>query len=179
MLTFIKTACWNLCVFLVNAIDLCLLIIYFLLSYILGERKNTTVRVIAGGEAFSWNNSKNERNPYFCQVVTDVLSTELGIRISFVEPPEFRGGGETPHTPPLCTPLPWLRGYHPHILFSLSSVLNWICWTPPRTKFLGTPLVPSVDLQVPGYGCECDWKHIVCYVRKILYVCVLCLELER
>jgi len=23
---------------------------------------------------------------------------------------------------------------------SLSSVLNWICWPPPRTKFLGTPL---------------------------------------
>ena len=27
----------------------------------------------------------------------------------------------------------------PRTPFSLSSVLNWICWTP-RTKFLGTPL---------------------------------------
>jgi len=28
----------------------------------------------------------------------------------------------------------------PRCPFSLFSVLNWICWTSPRTKFLGTPL---------------------------------------
>jgi hypothetical protein len=29
----------------------------------------------------------------------------------------------------------------PRSPFSLSPVLNWICWTTPRTKFLGTPLL--------------------------------------
>ena len=39
---------------------------------------------------------------------------------------------------------PWLGGYAPRSPFSLSSVLNWICWTPPaEKKFLGTPLVHS------------------------------------
>jgi len=37
---------------------------------------------------------------------------------------------------------PWLggRGLPPPDPRSLSSVLNWICWTPCRTKFLGMPL---------------------------------------
>ena len=30
-----------------------------------------------------------------------------------------------------CLQNPWLGGYAPRSLFSLSSVLNWICWTPP------------------------------------------------
>jgi hypothetical protein len=39
-------------------------------------------------------------------VVTDVFSTELGIRLSFVKTSEFRGGAfETPKPPPLGTPL--------------------------------------------------------------------------
>ena len=38
-----------------------------------------------------------------------------------------------------CLKNPWLGGYRPQI--PVLSVLNWICWTPPRTKFLGTPLV--------------------------------------
>ena len=33
---------------------------------------------------------------------------------------------------------PWLGGYRPQI--PILSVPNWICWTPPRKKFLGTPL---------------------------------------
>ena len=37
-----------------------------------------------------------------------------------------------------CLQNPWLGGYRPQIPFL--SVLNRICWTPPRTKFLGTPL---------------------------------------
>jgi len=37
-----------------------------------------------------------------------------------------------------CLQSPWLGGYRPQI--PVLSVLNWICWTPPRTKFLGTPL---------------------------------------
>ena len=38
----------------------------------------------------------------------------------------------------------WLGGYCPQI--SSLSGLNWICWTPPRTKFLGTPL-PVAQLR--------------------------------
>jgi len=35
---------------------------------------------------------------------------------------------------------PWIGGYRPKI--PVLSVLKWICWTPPpRTKFLGTPLL--------------------------------------
>jgi hypothetical protein len=40
-----------------------------------------------------------------------------------------------------CLQNPWLGGYRPQI--PVLSVLNWICWTPPRTKFLGTPLLCS------------------------------------
>ena len=41
-----------------------------------------------------------------------------------------------------CLQNPWLGSYRPQIpVLSLSSVLNWIYWTPPSwTKFLGTPL---------------------------------------
>ena len=42
-----------------------------------------------------------------------------------------------------CLQNPWLGGYHPQIPI-LSSVLIWICWTPPQTKFLGTPLHTSL-----------------------------------
>jgi len=39
-----------------------------------------------------------------------------------------------------CLQNPWLPlATAPRSPFSLSSVLKWICWTPP-TKFLGTPL---------------------------------------
>ena len=45
-----------------------------------------------------------------------------------------------------CLQNPWLGGYVPRSPFSLSSVLNWICWTPsPRKK-------------IPGYATE--WKKI-------------------
>jgi hypothetical protein len=54
-------------------------------------KKNITVGVIAGGEAISWNNAKNEWTPYSWWVVTDVFSTELGIRLSFVKSLELRG----------------------------------------------------------------------------------------
>jgi hypothetical protein len=50
------------------------------------------------------------------------------------------GGGEPPQTPPLDTPLPLPGGYRLPIPFSLSCPqLNLL--NPPRTKFLGTPLV--------------------------------------
>ena len=31
-----------------------------------------------------------------------------------------------------CLQKSWLGGYRPQIPFSLSSVLNWICWNPPE-----------------------------------------------
>ena len=34
-----------------------------------------------------------------------------------------------------CLQNAWLVGYVPRSLFSLSSVLNWICWTPPEQNF--------------------------------------------
>ena len=34
------------------------------------------------------------------------------------------------------------------------SVLNWICWTPPEKKFLGTPL-PKYG--IPQRGCLIMW----------------------
>ena len=33
-----------------------------------------------------------------------------------------------------CLQNPWLGGYRPRSPFSLSSVLNWICWTPPAEQ---------------------------------------------
>jgi len=48
-----------------------------------------------------------------------------------------------------CHQNPWLRGYTPRSPFSLSSVLKWICWTPPtphRKKFLSTPLWHGMSL---------------------------------
>jgi hypothetical protein len=46
---------------------------------------------------------KNELHPYSDNVVTDVLSTELGIRLGFVKISEFQGGGG------LNTPNPAVR----------------------------------------------------------------------
>jgi hypothetical protein len=38
----------------------------------------------------------------------------------------------------------------PRSPFSLSSALNWIRWTPPGTKFLGTPLVRTPSFATRG-----------------------------
>ena len=43
-----------------------------------------------------------------------------------------------------CLQNSWVGAIASRSPFSLSSVLNWICWTP-RTKFLGTPLVCFVS----------------------------------
>ena len=51
-----------------------------------------------------------------------------------------------------CLQNPWLGGHHPQTPFSLSSVLKWICWTPPRTKFLGKPLTMTTTSV-----CVCEW----------------------
>jgi len=44
-----------------------------------------------------------------------------------------------------CLQNPWLGGYRPRSPFSLSSVLNWICWTPPPRN------------KIPGYATGVDW----------------------
>ena len=56
-----------------------------------------------------------------------------------------------------CLQNPWPGGYAPRSPFSLFSVLNWICWTPPRKKILGTPLCPSAFFL---YKCNSDWPGI-------------------
>ena len=86
-----------------------------------------------------------------------------------------------------CLQYPWLGGYRSP--FSLSSVLNWICWPPSRTKFLGTPLVictlpitvcshsslcvfpPSTKhLEFPLFGMNYEsyktWYYSVCTLNK-------------
>ena len=65
-----------------------------------------------------------------------------------------------------CLQNPWLGGYRPQI--PVLSVLNWICWTPPRKKFLGTPLMPvSYTRFEPRnsrlWHCTKHASHCVCY----------------
>jgi len=43
-----------------------------------------------------------------------------------------------------CLQNPWLGGYSPRSLFSLSSVLNWICW-------------PPLPNKIPGYATALKW----------------------
>ena len=58
-----------------------------------------------------------------------------------------------------CLQNPWIRGYRPQIPSSLSSVLNWICWTPPRKKFLGTPLLNLTTKGRCMDGCMFEPPH--------------------
>ena len=62
-----------------------------------------------------------------------------------------------------CLQNPWLGGYRPQIpVLSLSSVLNWICWTPPPKT-------------IPGYatGCGVSNKYLIILIteKKLLYAC--------
>jgi len=43
---------------------------------------------------------------------------------------------------------PWLGGYRPQIPFSLSSVLNRICWTPTPTKIPGYATVKHNNMHL-------------------------------
>jgi hypothetical protein len=74
----------------------------------LGEKKNTTVGVIAGGEAFSWNNSKNEWNPYSCRLLRVYFprNWEFGSALSKLR--NFGGRGVEPPPPSVCH---WRRVY--------------------------------------------------------------------
>jgi hypothetical protein len=52
-----------------------------------------------------------------------------------------------------CLQNPRLGATAPRSPFSLSSVLNWICWTTPPTKFLGAPLLlnKSIAFQMTNF----------------------------
>ena len=63
-----------------------------------------------------------------------------------------------------CLQNPWLRGYHPQI--PVLSVLNWICWTPPRKKFLGTPLLLHTGLRTCLVR-PVDWQRYRRLFRKM------------
>jgi hypothetical protein len=57
-----------------------------------------------------------------------------------------------------CLQNPWLGGHCPKI--PVLSVLNWICWTPPRIKFLGTPLVTGTNKnQLTDYDVHLPILH--------------------
>ena len=66
-----------------------------------------------------------------------------------------------------CLQNPWLGATAPRSRFSLSSALNWICWTPPPNK-------------IPGYVTECRrstgyqyyWFRVNCYVLGIWSVII-------
>jgi hypothetical protein len=66
------------------------------------------VRGSGSSSPLVWDSTQfaNEWNPYSDYVVTDVYSTELGIRLSFVKTSEFRRGSWTPQRPlPPGTPM--------------------------------------------------------------------------
>ena len=52
-----------------------------------------------------------------------------------------------------CLQNRWIGGYVPISPFSLSSVLNWICWTPPEKRF------PRYATDVRQYD---SWLRAVC-----------------
>jgi len=66
-----------------------------------------------------------------------------------------------------CLQDPWIGGYAPRSPFSLSSVLNWIRWNPPK-KFLGTPLNGEVCL-LRGSSCIFNLNEAIqlCYISSI------------
>ena len=55
-----------------------------------------------------------------------------------------------------CLQNPWLGGYRPQIPFL--SVLNWICWTPPRKKILVTPLHTKLQHRTEYYEQWSLWR---------------------
>jgi hypothetical protein len=110
----------------------------------------------------------NKWNPYSDYVVTDVYSTELGIRFSFVKISEFRGGGglnpPTPNPPGVrhcpasrkSRPLPlWGSSVSEH---SVARTLDRACvWKWPTTDAVAPrgPLTlrpVGIDMSKPGYS---------------------------
>jgi hypothetical protein len=85
------------------------------------------------------------------KLVSPVAYREGGLGGSNPPPPKFRNFDKVPKINKIvlyemkfvvpnysCPQNPWLGGHCPQI--PVISFLNWICWTPPRIKFLGTPL---------------------------------------
>ena len=69
-----------------------------------------------------------------------------------------------------CLQKPWLGGYRPQI--HVPPVLSLICWTPPRTKFLGTPL-PAPMFQHYIFLLKCK----ICNIHTFIMLRFLCLLL--
>ena len=57
-----------------------------------------------------------------------------------------------------CLQNPWLGGYRPQIPVSLSSVLNWICWTP-----------PSPPKKIPGYATDARTEMLGLLIYILIY----------
>ena len=64
-----------------------------------------------------------------------------------------------------CLQNPWLGAYVPRSPLSLSSVLNWICWTPPK--------------KIPGYATDTphnkhfqSFNKLFCRKYEWLQICV-------
>ena len=84
-----------------------------------------------------------------------------------------------------CLQNPWLGGYRLQI--PVLSVLNWICWTPPQTKFLGMPLqITTVWRLLLCFGLAILLYHahtliLTCFmlscVKYILYIFISFVEL--
>jgi hypothetical protein len=73
-----------------------------------------------------------------------------------------------------CLQNPLLGGYRPRSPFSLFSVLNWIYWPPPRTKFLGTPLCMGSPFKwIPPLDLYFMLKVIELIMTGILYSFIL------
>jgi len=89
--------------------------------------------------------SKMLKLPSVCSCFTLAMTNKLVVIINNLKVPKIKKilPYEMKFLVPnySCLQNPWLGGYCPQI--PVLSVLNWICWTPPRTKFLGTPLIQS------------------------------------
>jgi len=59
-----------------------------------------------------------------------------------------------------CLQNPWLGGYHPRSPFCLSSVLNWICWTPSSNKIPGYATGDTMRINT-SVSVEC-WCTVWC-----------------
>ena len=68
-----------------------------------------------------------------------------------------------------CLQNPWLGGYRPQI--PVLSVLNWICWTPLRKKFLGAQHVSDINISFIRSLRLCCW--ITTWVVLFSVRCVL------
>jgi hypothetical protein len=97
----------------------------------------------------------NEWNPYSYYVITDVFSTEQGIRLSFVKTSEFRGRGWTPNPPSVrhCLPFYWP-------LFNSNFIRQKMYW-----KRALPPHPPELSLWSQRIHSYSFWDYVNCSDR--------------